>query len=340
MMWLVVILLGVAVLAPAHAQEFYDTAPTLSVEVLQDSRYLYRDGEYVVLLGEVLNDDSRAFLSDVAVQVRFFAGSEVVPVTARTIQEVVPPGVRAPFEARLHDPDGTVVDAEPGQVSFAPAGEKQDLLRVHTGSIIHGAELVAGGVVSSSPAPEHNVTAHVVVYDAFEPPRVIAVKSFDIGYMGPGERAEFEFRGAVGERASSLVMFAESASSYSAGRAEADVPPQEGPQASAQISDVTLSYLYETPGVAISGSEVSIGGKLDVIRGNGTAYEYYVQVKRSGDIPYVEFLGVERGILGGPDPVVGWTPAEEGLYFVETFLWDSGGAPIADRGPLLLIAVQ
>lgn len=72
-------------------------------------------------------------------------------------------------------------------------------------------------------------------------------------------------------------------------------------------------------------------------------FVYYTQIKQSGEKPFVEFIGISEGAFEGPGsktPSVQWTPTESGLYFVETFVWDPSGVPIASKGPILLVLVN
>ncbi len=71
-------------------------------------------------------------------------------------------------------------------------------------------------------------------------------------------------------------------------------------------------------------------------------YRYYVQIKQSGTIPFVEFIGIYEGSFSSAEvlfPAVKWTPKNTGLYFVETFVWDTNAVPLASKGPIILILV-
>ena len=71
-------------------------------------------------------------------------------------------------------------------------------------------------------------------------------------------------------------------------------------------------------------------------------YRYYVQVKQSGEKAFVEFIGIYEGSFntaGAKFPEVKWTPKNIGLYFVETFVWDTNAVPLASKGPIILILV-
>jgi len=58
---------------------------------------------------------------------------------------------------------------------------------------------------------------------------------------------------------------------------------------------------------------------------------------------FVEFIGSAEGSIQTEDieiPSVGWIPQNDGVYFVETFVWDPKNIPLASQGPFSLILVH
>ena len=327
----------------AHAQEYYDTEPMLGVEVVADSQYLYEEGGAAVVVGEVRNNDPLLFLGSVGLQVRFYGGTDPAPLAvagAETVLGAIPPGSTSPFVARAPEGVAGVTDAEVGLAGgFDVAGAKADALEIAGAGVVHGGELVVRGEVRNS-VPERGVAAHAVLYDGFDPPRVLRVASAELGDMLPNSRAPFEFRWEADHRAASVAVLAESDSSYAGGRASLDVPPREALRTAARIAGVSLEH-GGGPGEVPVGAEVGIRAAIEPLSGDGARYVYYAQVKGSGAAPHVEFLGSAGGALGdGSSPSVTWVPEREGLYFVETVLWDASGVPIAERGPFQLVLVR
>jgi len=78
------------------------------------------------------------------------------------------------------------------------------------------------------------------------------------------------------------------------------------------------------------------------------SYVYWIQIKKSVEIDgvtktFVEFIGSVEGSIQTEDieiPSVGWIPQNDGLYFVETFVWDPNNIPLASKGPISLILVH
>ena len=73
-----------------------------------------------------------------------------------------------------------------------------------------------------------------------------------------------------------------------------------------------------------------------------------IQIKKSIEIngetkSFVEFIGNAKSSIdseGVEHPSVGWIPENDGLYFVETFVWDPQHNPLASKGPISLILVN
>ena len=57
----------------SFAQEYSDTAPTLSVSLTSDTPYVYQDSDgYTVVVGNVKNNNSQTSVTNVMIQVNFF----------------------------------------------------------------------------------------------------------------------------------------------------------------------------------------------------------------------------------------------------------------------------
>jgi hypothetical protein len=76
---------------------------------------------------------------------------------------------------------------------------------------------------------------------------------------------------------------------------------------------------------------------------NETPYTYYVQIKESGKLPYVEYIGKYDGRFIGTglqSQTIDWIPKNSGLFFIETFVWDRDNTPISEKGKFVLIHVK
>ena len=349
-----------------------DTPPTLGVLIADTPPHHYKDDAgRTVIVGQVVNTNAFA-VSGVKVRVGFYGagGGEALETSVgTTLIGVVPAGGTAPFAITSESPSAAISGAAATILGFNYADEKPRTLRVEGAAAAAAAPAGAGegaagraavpdvlvveGEVHSSAAPgapaADAVTVHALQYDAFDPPRLLRHASAVLpGPLEAGGSAPFSISDALLVRADGVRLIAESAGAASAA---VDVAIA---QADPLVRRVTIggAHLSDADGNRVQGgregSPLVVGAdlSLDVLPSAQPAaqdYTLYVQVKRSGDSPSVEFLGSADGRFDGrgpQSPSVEWTPGEEGLYFVETFVWDSGNAPLASRGPVVLVLVS
>ena len=355
-----------AYIGDAQAQTA-DTPPTLGVLVAGTPPHHYKDGAgRTVVVGQVVNTNGFA-VSGVKVRVGFYGaagGEPIETAVGTTLAGVVPAGGTAPFAISSASPSAAISDAAVTVLGFNYADEKPRTLRVEGAAAAVGNGsgagreaapdvLVVDGTVRSEAAPgspaAESVTVHALQYDAFDPPRLLRHASVDLpGPLEAGGSAPFSISDALLVRADGVHLFAESPSAASGA---ADLPIAQADSPSRRVT-IGGAHLSDADGNRVQGGRegapLVVGGELSLdalpsAEEGAQGYTFYVQVKRSGESPTVEFVGSSDGAFDGTlpeSPSVEWTPGEAGLYFVETFVWDSGGAPLASRGPVVLVLVS
>ena len=183
-------------------------------------------------------------------------------------------------------------------------------------------------------------------YDVFAPPRVLSVESVHVDPIPIDGEASFTFSSPINPRAVGFTIFAESDVLQSK-FVDIKIPKQEITTRLVTISNLTIE---DSDGNGISNipldSTVNIGSKLlfqSTANDRVQPYTYYVQIKQSGQTPYVEFLDSAKGNFHGnpsEDVSINWTPDEPGLYFIETLVWDNNDIPISSKGPVSIIMVS
>ena len=356
---------GPGAVAGAWAQTA-DTLPTLGVRLADTPPHVYKDDEgRTSVVGQVSNTNSFA-VSGVKVRVGFYGASGDEPIETAigtTLAGVVPAGGTAPFAISSESPSAAITDATVTILGFNYADEKPRALTVEGAASVAAAGgggqgpradvLVLDGTVTSAAPPgspaEDPVTVHMLQYDAFDPPRLLRHASAELdGPLEAGASAGFSISDALLVRADGVQLFAESAGATSN---TADVPVAQSDPVSRLVT-IGGAHLSDADGNRVQGGRegapLVVGGDLSLeampaAQEGAQGYTFYVQVKRSGDSPSVEFLGSSGGRFDGPgtqSPSVAWTPDEEGLYFVETFVWDSDNSPLASKGPVVLVLVS
>ena len=344
-----------------------DTLPTLGVRLADTPPHHYKDDAgRTTVVGQVANDNSFA-VSGVKVRVGFYGASGDEPVetaVGTTLVGVVAAGGTAPFAISSESPSAAITDARVAILGFNYADEKPRTLAVEGEAAVvaaggggggqgpgEGRLVVDGTVSSAAPAgsPAENVTVHAIQYDAFDPPRLLRHASAGLdGPLEAGASAGFSIDDALLVRADGVQLFAESAGASSN---TAELPIAQ-PDPVARRVTIGGTPLYDADGNRVQGGReglpLVVAGDLSLesmpsAQDGAQEYTFYVQVKRSGESPSVEFLGSSGGRFDGPgpqSPSVEWVPDEEGLYFVETFVWDGDNAPLASKGPVVLVLVS
>jgi hypothetical protein len=208
------------------------------------------------------------------------------------------------------------------------------------------------GVLQNGGAPSADTKVHLVFYDNFEPPQILGVSTIELGNMFLNSEIAFEIDEQINSRAVGFLLFAES-SVFHSDFVNVKLPPPQIHTALVIISDVTVE---DTNGDKLSelkvGSIVNIKSEtiiefVENQESNETAYTYYVQIKKPGDNPEipptVEYIGKFDGRFigtGVETQIIDWEPKQQGLFYIETFVWDRNNIPIAEQGPIVLILVN
>ena len=329
------LLVVVALLAPAAAlAQTYDTPQTLAVS-LEPPYYTYVDPDgHSVTTGMVRNESDVSYVGNVIILAKFYGDHSPVPldtVSAKTLLEVIPPGSASPYTVRSAEPDPRISVAVSTLLLFDPVGPKQPGLEM---------QRYANGVVRVSDtvgAPHTNVTVHIAYHDAFDPPRILGARTYELGGMGMGGALNLTTPDAYPPNTRGVMAFAESdvfSSRTVSWRAE--TAPPAPPPLPAHILDAWVSdYTGERTLSAPSGGNLALNGVVET-SGDGD-YWLYVQVtaRDSGGVEFLESVAVSDGAASMP-----WTPMHAGEYIVEMFLWGEGGVPASRPSPILLFSVE
>ncbi|MFQ5782958.1 MAG: hypothetical protein ACE5GR_07895 [Nitrosopumilus sp.] len=333
------------------SQEYSDNAPTLSVLLKNETPFVYQDSEgYTVVVGSVKNTNPLTPVTNVQIQVTFFDDFDPNPievVQGNTTLEVIPPKGESPFSIRSDTPNPNITQASVSLLGFDSSVPKQKGLTVFSTDVFLGSTLQFAGVLQNGGAPISDTNVYLAFYDNFEPPRILRVSTIEIGQMEPNSETTFEINESIDARAVGFLLFSESDVFYS-DFVDVQLPSPVAPTKLVTISDVSVEDKLgnKLPEIKV-GSTVNIKSQTLIEftadpKSNETAYSYYVQIKESGENPYVEYIGKFDGRFigtGTETQIIDWIPQRSGLFFIETFVWDRNNIPIAEQGPFVLINV-
>lgn len=339
-----IILIGFA-MVPVVAQ-LYDTDPTLGVMLDNASPHHHKsDDGRTVVIGEVLNTEAFP-VSGVRIWAGFFDedGEPVESTIATSLLEMIPPHSMSPYVIFSESRDPSISYVDVSILGFAPAGSKpQDL-------ILEGAALAArqpyqASITNNAQFPSEETRVHVIVHDIFEPPRLLDAETIRFNEsIDPGSSIEFEFEPDYSPPASGFYMVAESRHSHS-NVLNVEILEEESAKSRVVINDVSaVDPEGDDTTLAAAGHPVSIRAEIRMLpsENHTQEYVYYTQVKRSGEA-FVEHIGVFEGRFSEPgnqSPTIQWIPRSPGIFFIETFVWDPSGAPLAPMGPISAIVVE
>ena len=336
----------------AFSAETTDNPSTLSASLINETPFVYQDSEgYTVVVGAVENNNSQTPITNVRIQVNFFDDFDPTPLEAIigfTTLDVIPPNGQSPFAIRSDTPNPNITQASVSLLGFDSSVPKQEGLTVYSTNVFLDSTLHFSGVLQNGGAPSADTKVHLAFYDGFEPPRILGVSTIELGNVGLNTETTFELDEKIDARSVGFLLFAES-SVFSSDFVDIEIPHSQIHTKLVTISDVTVE---DTTGNKLS--EIKVGSTVNIKsetlvefaadpESNETAYTYYVQIKESGEIPYVEYIGKFDGRFigtGTDSQSIDWIPENKGLFFIETFVWDKNNVPIAERGPFVLIVVN
>jgi hypothetical protein len=357
---LLVLFLAFALLpiSSSFSQEFVDNKPTLGIVLTSFSPFNYKDIDgKTVILGEVENTKNFP-VSGIKIWAGFydnFSKNPLETTIGTTIMEVIPPFGKSPYMIISETSNSAITSVSVNLLGFNSSPEKQKKLDLQLDTLELSEKLsLSGTITNNGKLNSTNTKIQLISYDSFTPPRVLGISSVDLeNSILPGGSDTFEFDVKRDSRAKAFKILGES-QDYTTGILEISDTSLEILNKLITISDTTVT---DNEGSRLSstsvGSPIKIQSQLDfqdlsLEESDVEQYVYWIQIKKSLKIgeetkSFVEFIGKAEGAIdseGIEIPSVGWIPENNGLYFVETFVWDPNYNPLASQGkdyPLILV---
>ena len=327
-----------------------DTLSTLSVALTSDTPFVYKDDQgYTVVVGNVENKNEITSVTNVQLIVNFYDETGLEPletVRGGTILEVIPELGTSPYVIKSTTPNLAITQVSISLEGFSPSASKSQQLQVESKDVVLDEHLKLSGVLTNGGSPISDTSVYLAFYDAFIPPRLVGVSEIQIGDLEANESVNFYFNEEIDQRAVSFQIFAQSNVFYS------NFVDEKVPQQLTKLVTISDVAVVDSQGNRLS--EITVGSTVNIRsntwvqfsidqESNETPYTYFAQVKQSGEIPFVEFLGKSDGRFigtGSQYVTIDWIPEDSGVYFIETFVWDRSSIPIADKGPIAVIVVN
>jgi len=357
LMWKVpLIVLLVFALLPVSTSfsQVVDKETTLGIKLTNTQPFSYKDSDgKTVVIGEVKNTKNFP-ITGVKVWSGFYSnnGQLLESAIGTPVLSVIPPQGTSPFIIKSNNANLTITNISVKLLGFNSSPIKQASLKIESGPLKIGNQVALSGKITNSGLVDSaNTKIHFISYDAFYPPRIVGVETIQLNQViKPGSSSDFEFTTEHNTRASSFKLVAES-NNYLSSLTNVDKLTLEMLTRLVTINDVSLS---DVDGNKILASELYVGKEAAIQSSawiqyatdqalTSQPYVYYVQIKQAGERPLVEFIGMAQGTFVGATkqfPKVSWTPQHDGLFYIETYIWDNTNRAIASPGPITLIHVK
>ena len=352
------IIISLFPISSSYSQELIDKQPTLGIKLTSFSPFNYKNADgKTVILGEVENTKSFP-VNSVKIWAGFYdnIGKNPLETTiGTTILEVIPPFGKSPYMIVSETANPAITSVSVNLLGFNSSPEKKQQLSLQLDTLNISEKLtLSGKITNNGKLNSTNTKIQLISYDSFNPPRVLGISTINLEKdIAPGQTDSFNFDVKRDSRASTFKIVGES-KDYFTGILDITDTSLQHLNKLITISDITVT---DTEGNSLSdisvGSSINIQSQLDfqklpLSKPEAQEYVYWIQIKKSVEIngqtkSFVEYIGNATGAItseGTEISSVGWIPENDGLYFVETFVWDPKHNPLASNGPISLILVK
>jgi len=329
-----------------------DEPSKFALQLTSTSPFYFKDENgYTIILGEIQNTRSSSFtnvriigvfLDDLERPLGSSIGSSVI--------EVIPPFATVPYMIKSKEPNaGITIIKKPSIGGFNSAPTKNEELVIDSKITEIGDKIKISGTITNQGLLDSNQTkVHLILHDSFVPATIRGYSTIEIqDVIASGSSVNFEINVKSDVYSTGYKILAES-KNYNSNIQNVEIISPEFLTKLVTISDVTAN---DDEGNRLSpvplGNRVNIESKIWIQYSEDQdtydqPFRYYVQVKESTTAT-VEFIGIIEGSFDATNtsefPNVKWIPQRTGLYFVETFVWDTNAVPLASKGPIMLILV-
>jgi len=180
--------------------------------------------------------------------------------------------------------------------------------------------------------------------DIFVPPRIVNISSITLdNSLSPGESQIFSISGILNSKSVEHYVIAES-DNYQSQVETIDDQKIISQNQIITINEVTALNIKQDNSIIFS--PVRIQAQILMQEFSPLSVEessiFYVQVKdaESGLVEFVSSSNVVLSENSPEDTSIIWIPEKDGLFFIESYLWDNDNVVLSAPGEILLIHVN
>ncbi len=310
--------------------------------------YSFKDNNgYTLVLGEIVNKHNFP-ISDVSILVNFYdqiSDEPIDSVIGNTILSSIPSQESSAFVLKSSMPNASISRIGVTILGFDSSPEVPISLLIKTNSLeINNSLVYSGHITNVGNEDATNITIYLVSLDIFDPPRVVNISSITLeNTLSPGNSQVFLIDSILNSKSATHYIIAES-DNYQSQVEIIDDQKIISQNQIITINEVNATNIKQENSVVFS--PVRIEAQIFMQEFTPLLVEessiFYVQVKdaESGLVEFVSSLNLMLLENSPKDAGMIWIPEKEGLFFIETYLWDSDNVVLSAPGEILLVYVN
>ena len=310
--------------------------------------YSFKDNNgYTIVLGEIINKHNFP-ISNVKILVSFYGQISDEPIDSvigNTILNVLQPQESSPFVLKSSMPNSSISRVGATLLGFDSSPEIPISLLIKTNSLeISNSLVYSGQITNTGNNDATDIRIHLISLDIFDPPRVVNISSITLeNTLSPGNSQAFLIDSIFNTKSATHYIIAES-DNYQSQVEIIDDQKIISQNKIITINEVNAINIKQNNSIIFS--PVRIQAQILMQEFTPLSIEessiFYVQVKdaESGLVEFVSSSNITIFEDSPKDTSIIWIPEKEGLFFIETYLWDSDNVVLSAPGEVLLVHVN
>ena len=310
--------------------------------------FSYKDeGGYTVVLGEIINNHDFP-ISDVKILVNFYNNISDEPidrVTDTTILNSIPGHENSPFMLKSSIPNSAISRVGVTLLGFDSSPEKPTSLSIKVDLLEITNSLNFSGIITNNGNEDAtDIKIHLISTDIFDPPRIVSLSSINFeNPLIPGNSQIFSINDILNSKSVNYYILAES-DNFHSHPIIIDNKKIISQNKIITINDVTITNIKQDESIIFSPIQINAQILMQEFTSFSLEenYVFYVQI-RNAESGLIEFIGSSSSILQEDlpeNPSIIWIPENEGLFFIETYLWNTDNVTLSSPGEILLVNIN
>ena len=310
--------------------------------------FSYKDKNgFTVVVGEIHNKHLFP-ITDVKIRVDFFSDISDEPIDSvigSTTLNSISGQENSPFLIKSSMPNSAISRIGATLLSFDSSSDKPISLSIITNSLKLDDSLnLSGNITNNGNENATNIKIHLISTDIFDPPRVVGVASIDLeNFLNPGKSQAFSINGTMNSKSVNYYVLAES-DNYLSVSTVVDSKKISSQSKIITLNDVNVTNIKQNNSIVFSPIRIDAQILLQEFTSINSEehYVFYVQIKEA-ESGLVEFIGSSSAILQEnlpKNPSIIWIPENDGLFFIESYLWNTDDVSLSSPGEKLIVNIN